>query len=156
MKLQELFDKLNVLKASGKIVEWRVVRDDRNNNVVVINVGYPIEEDVVRYQNFAVRVYNRGTENEEVRWETVKPMFLRAESPFKQQASKKKQEILNRLSTEYNVIKVIGYTVDENNKYVTVTGFVDNGDGTVSRKSFVVFFDEQGNFMIYELRGGMT
>jgi len=152
MKLQELFDKLNALKASGKIMEWRVVREDRNNNVVVINVGYPIEEDVVRYQNFAVRVYNRGTENEEVRWETTKPMFLRVESPFKQQASKTKQEILNKLRTEYNVIKVIGYTVDENNGYVTIMAFVDNGDGTVSQKSFVVFFDERGNFTIYELR----
>jgi len=148
--LNELYDKLNTLKEEGKIVEWKTIRD--NGEIVIINIGYPTDEDVVNYENVAVRVYNRGTENEFIRWEKKKPTIVMEEVPtqFEEYIESKKAQILQDLKEKYNTIKLIGFNINKDREYVTVRAFVDNGDNTISEKEFVVIFDESGNYKIYE------
>jgi len=152
VSLDELKNMLNDLKSQGKIVEWSVIREIRN--IVVFNIGYPTDEDTVTYENYAVRVYNRGTENEYIRWERRKPTFLvqQTASQFEKLVNEKRPTILQELKENKSAIKIINFTLDRDGKYATVRAFVDNGDNTVSEKEFVVMFDEGGNYTIYELK----
>jgi len=148
--LDNLKNLLNELKNQGKIVEWSVIRD--TGNVVVFNIGYPTDKDTVVYENYAVRVYNRGTEDEYIRWERRKPVFLRQQeaSQFELLVGEKKSVVLQDLKEKYNAVKLIGFNIDKDREYVTVRAFVDNGDNTISEKEFVVMLDESGNYKIYE------
>jgi len=148
--LDNLKNVLNELKNQGRIVEWSVIRD--TGNVVVFNIGYPTDEDAVMYENYAVRVYNRNTENEYIRWERRKPAFLMQQeaSQLELLVDKKKSAVLQDLKEKYNTVKLIGFNIDKEREYITVRAFVDNGDNTISEKEFVVMFDESGNYRIYE------
>jgi len=148
--LNDLKKKLDSLKEEGKIVEWKTTRD--NGDVVIINIGYPTGEDVVNYENVAVRVYNRDTENEFIRWERKKPAVVREEvlTQFETHIESKKAQILQDLKEKYNAIKLISFSINKDREYITVRAFVDNGDNTISEKEFVVIFDESGNYKIYE------
>jgi len=148
--LGDLKKKLNNLKDAGILLEWKITRD--NGDIIIINIGYPTGEDVVTYENVAVRVYNRGTDDEFIRWERRKPVVVREKkslSQFETYIKDNKTSILQDLKEKYNMIKLVDFSVNKDREYVTIRAFVDNGDNTVSEKEFVVIFDEKGNYYIY-------
>jgi len=148
--LKELYNKLDALKEEGKIIEWKTVRD--SGGVVIINIGYPAGDDIVNYENVAVRVYNRGTKSEYTYWERKKPAIVKEEaiSQFEEYVKNNKAQILQDLKESYKVIKLISFSINKEREYITVRAFVDNGDNTISEEEFIIIFDKSGNYRIYK------
>lgn len=148
--LDDLFKTLDNLKANNKIVEWKKARD--SGDVVIINIGYSTDDDVVIYENFAVRVYNRGKVNENIRWERRKPNQLinKIKSNFETYLQDSRLLIINDLKQNHNVVKIIDFIVNEKYEYVSVRAFVGVQQGQLTEKEFVILFDQNGNYTIYE------
>ena len=148
--LNELKKKLNSLKEVGKILGWKIIRD--NEEIVVINIGYLVEEEIVNYENVIVRVYNRNTDNEFICWERRKPTVIKEEKTllqFEIYVKDNKTLILHDLKEKYNVIKLIDFNINKDKEYIIIRAFIDKGNTTISEKEFIVMFNEKGNYFIY-------
>jgi len=148
--LNELKKKLNSLNETGKILGWKTVKD--NGEVIIINIGYPTEKEVVNYENAVIRVYNRNTEEEFIRWERRKPMVIKEEktlSQFETYIKNNRTSILHDLKEKYNVIKLVDFNINKDREYIIIKAFMDKGNNTISEKEFMVMFNEKGNYFIY-------
>jgi len=148
--LNELKKKLNSLNETGKILGWKTVKD--NGEVIIINIGYPTEKEVVNYENAVIRVYNRNTEEEFIRWERRKPMVIKEEktlSQFETYIKNNRTSILHDLKEKYNVIKLVDFNINKDREYIIIRAFMDKGNNTISEKEFMVMFNEKGNYFIY-------
>ena len=79
MKLDELFQLLNKKKADGEIFHWEVEQEPRND-LVLIRIEKPIDEDTVESHLVSVRVLNRGQSDETVKLIGKNPLKVKPPS----------------------------------------------------------------------------
>ena len=148
MKLQDVYNLLSEKKKEGVVLDYRPVKD--TGNKVVLNITFA-RGDVAYQRNYTLLVKDRGLESERVYWLNGKPveLFPTTASALGQKVQESLDDITGQIS---GFIKLEGYTVNDRQGFAMLTAFVDNGDGTVSRKQFLVYFDAQGNPVVREIR----
>jgi len=102
------------------------------------------DEDLVREFAICVVVENEGTENEIAYFKDNKP-FPRLPTPSPIEQAKE------NIAEKCGFIKIESFTVNNEEKYALATGFVQNSDGTVSRKTFLAYLDDQGKLTTNEV-----
>jgi len=138
MKLQELIDKI---KASPKV--QRVDFIEKHPPYHFYRIRTQEAEDLVREFAVCIIVENEGTEDEVAYFKDSKPIIETTASPIEQAK--------NKIIEKCGFIKLESLTIRKDEQYALATGFVSNQDGTVSRKTFLVYFDENKNLIVNEI-----
>jgi len=138
MKLQELIDKI---KASPKV--QRVDFIEKHPPYYFYRVRTKEAEDLVREFAVCIIVENEGAEDEVAYFKGSKPIIERTTSPIEQAK--------NKIIEKCGFIKLESLTVRKEEQYGLAIGFVSNQDGTVSRKTFLVYLDESKNLVVNEV-----
>jgi NADH dehydrogenase/NADH:ubiquinone oxidoreductase subunit G len=143
--LQEIY---NLLGNSPNVLEWKVLQDIGSK--VVINATF-VRDDVAYQKNIVLLVKDRGQATETVYWLNGKPveLFPAQSSTFSQQFEANRDNVLAQIN---GLVKVSSIAYNDQEGYAMITAFVDNGDGTVSEKRFIVYFDANGNPVVKEVR----
>jgi len=55
------------------------------------------------------------------------------------------------LTQEHNAVKIESISINKEEGYAVASAFVLNQDGTVSRKNFLAYLDENGNLVVHEI-----
>jgi len=100
------------------------------------------QDDFIREVAICIYVENEGTDQEAAYFKDSRPSLETASDPLEDQV-KSVAASLFLVPESINVIRA--------GKYAVVRGFVDNGDGTVSRKSYLLYLDSDGKIASREI-----
>jgi len=140
MKLKELLDRI---KSNPKVKRIDFI-EKHPPYYHFYRIMTEEDEDLVREFAVCIIVENEGAENEVAYFKDSKPL---TGPPTPSPIEQVKQKVVEKCG----FIKVESFTVDNNEKYALVTGFIQNPDGTVSRKTFLVYLDDQGKLTTNEV-----
>jgi len=138
MKLQELIDKI---KANSKVQKVEFI--EKHPPYHFYRIRTKEAEDLVREFAVCIIVENEGTEDEVAYFKDSRPIVEATASPIEQAK--------NKIIEKCGFIKLESLTVRKTEQYGLATGFVLNQDGTVSRKTFLVYLDEDKNLVVNEI-----
>jgi len=140
MKLQELLSKI---QENPKV--RRVDFIEKHPPYYFYRVMTKEADDLVREFAVCIVVENEGTENEVAFFKDSRPFTMTKENPSPIKEKKRQIEEL------CNYVKIESFTINRDEEYALVTGYVSNDDGTVSRKTFLVYLDAEGNLVAREV-----
>lgn len=147
--LNDIRSYLDKLKDSGYVMDWRIVQD--TGEKVVIYVEYVKPDDMVESENYILLIKDRNTPNEKVYWKGKK-IRVGVESILEQTFGNKKKEIFDKLKENYNMKIMQNYRVDDKSNCVWVNTYCETENNVLSMKMFAVVFDEDGGYVIYEVK----
>jgi len=138
MKLSDLLDRI---KSRPEVLRLEPIEKHPPYHFYRIRVKEA--DDLVREFAVCIVVENEGAEDEAAYFKDRRPFIERVETGLEKARSK----IIERCG----FVKVESFTVNTAEKYAIVTGFIDNGDGTASRKTYLAYM-ENGELKLLELR----
>jgi len=143
MKLSDVYKLLDEAVKEGKVLRWSTEQDIGSK--VVLRVAF-INGDVVRERNVVLYIKDRGLSTEEAYWVNSRPPELFQPEKTTSWFDEKKDTAFGQIK---GLVKVVNTTVTGD--YATITTYVDNGDGTVSQKSYLAYLDADGNLVVKEI-----
>ena len=138
MKLSDLLDRI---KSRPEVLRLEPIEKHPPYHFYRIRVKEA--EDLVREFAVCIVVENEGTDKEAAYFKDRRPFTERAETDL----DKARSKIIERCG----FIRAESFTVNRAEKYAVITGFIDNGDGTASRKTYLAYIDG-GKLKLLELR----
>jgi len=138
MKLSELLDRI---KSRPEVLRLEPI--EKHPPYHFYRVRVKEADDLVREFAVCIVVENEGAEDEAAYFKDRRPFTERVETEVEKMRSK----IIERCG----FIRVESFTVNTAEKYAVITGFIDNGDGTASRRTYLAYIDE-GGLKLLELR----
>lgn len=105
-----------------------------------------ISDEVARYESFCIRVYNRGTENEEAYFRDSTPSPLLSSAPAPSTFPEDLKKFIETAKTKISgAVKISVETMDVEQEFAIVNVWILSQD-SVSARNYFVFKDAQGNF----------
>ncbi len=117
-----------------------------------------LDNETCEEGNYAVIIKNPGTPDERAFWarSKIKSLKKAVDQAFTTIAYNLKPAIRKDLKQNFNLIKLITYNVNEDNKYVIAGGYCEVQPGQVGYKQFFILVDSTtGEYTIYEVVGGV-